>query len=363
MEKNIIKIQRYFRIYKLHKLFNNFENSNIKKRTGLTFQQFTNKMRNKNIITNVNNIVNSLNKLCGTNFKVSARVILTAFLINNYTNDIIGPLKDRHPIDIYVIDWSKKLVNIFHSENSIYEYKLMINYLNNYNDVFNNWKQIDKNRTIQNIIISYGNRIDHINYVIDEEMDDSAKEKIIVSLNEESDTLLESIQLMEPSFDIDNLKINYKKIIEDIKNSMEKIFTDLSYNFKQAYLDILIEEFTNDNSNIILNLINETNERLLLLTPKEYLDSTRSKLLSFKYTDCLLENHFEDLIEYFYFIIDTIIVYSPPEDDEVNSEWKIDMLNWLNSDADLDYKILIPSLLLEINGKIDIIIYKLNKLI
>ena len=27
------------------------------------------------------------------------------------------------------------------------------------------WKNIDKNRTIQNIIISYGNRMEHLEYV------------------------------------------------------------------------------------------------------------------------------------------------------------------------------------------------------
>ena len=40
-----------------------------------------------------------------------------------------------------------------------------------------------------------------------------------------------------------------------------------------------------------------------------------------------------------------------------------DMTNWLNSDTDIDYKVVIPSLLLEINTKIDLLIYKIKNII
>ena len=62
---------------------------------------------------NVNQIIFALNRLCNTSFKISPRIILTGFLINNYTEDIIGPIQDRHPIDHFIIDWSNKLVSIF----------------------------------------------------------------------------------------------------------------------------------------------------------------------------------------------------------------------------------------------------------
>ena len=50
-------------------------------------------MNNKKLITNVNQIILFLNKLCNTSFKISPRIILTAFLINNYTDDVIGHIK------------------------------------------------------------------------------------------------------------------------------------------------------------------------------------------------------------------------------------------------------------------------------
>ena len=362
MEKNIIKIQRFYRIYKLSKLFDDFKKYNMNKKN-IDFEEYTKKMNNKKLITNVNQIILFLNKLCNTSFKISPRIILTAFLINNYTDDVIGHIKDRHPIDHFIIDWSKKLVKIFKLENNYYENILLIKYLNNYVDVFNKWKNIDKNRTIQNIIISFGNRMEHLEYVKNEELNDEAKDKLILSLTNECDSLLKSIKIMDNEFDIDNLKVNYKEIIIKIKESMEQIFYDLSYNFKNAYLDMLIEEFSNDNNSVILNLINETNERILLLTPKTYFDSIRSKLNSYNYTEYLLEDNYIEFNDYFNFLVDTIAVYSSPEDLQENTLWKEDMTNWLNSDTDIDYKVVIPSLLLEINTKIDLLIYKIKNII
>lgn len=364
--KNIIKIQRCYRIYKLSKLFENFEKYDMTK-NNIGFNEYTIKMRNKEIQKSVNQIIFALNNLCNTSFKISSRIILTGFLINNYTDDIIGPVKDRHPIDHFIIDWSKNLVSVFKNENKYYQYLLLVKYLNSYTEAFESWKQVDKNRTMQNIIISYGNRMDHIEYIKEnnsniEDIDESIKDMISI-LEKESNELLYSIILIDSTFDISNLKSNYKEIIKQIKESMEKIFTDISYNFKNAYLDILIEEFKNDNNNIILNLINETNERILLLTPVEYINSIKTKLKSYDYTKYLLEENYTKLNEYFYFLIDTVVVYSAPEDNDEMNDWANGIIDWLNYETDIDYKTLIPSLLIEINSKIDNIIYKINNII
>jgi hypothetical protein len=362
--KNIIKIQRYYRIYKLSKLFKYFEKYDICK-NNVSFNEYTIKMRNKEIQESVYQIILALNNLCNTSFKIPPKIILTGFLINNYKDDIIGPVKDRHPIDHFIIDWSKKLVSVFKEENKYYQYLLLVKYLDSYTEAFESWKQVDKNRTIQNIIISYGNRMDHIEYIKENNIDDediSIKE-MISTLENESNELLYSIILIDSTFDINNLKSNYKEIIKQIKESMEKIFTDISYNFKNAYLDILIEEFKNDNNNIILNLINETNERILLLTPTEYINSICSKLKSYNYTEYLLEENYSEINKYFYFLIETVGVYSAPEDNDIINEWANGIIDWLNYEADIDYKTLIPSLLIEINSKIDNIIYKINNII
>jgi hypothetical protein len=362
MEKKIIKIQRFYRISKLSQYFDNLEKYNLTKKN-IDFNDFTKKIKDNKLINNINKILYFLNKLSCKSFKINPRIILSAFLINNYCNDVIGPIKDRHPIDHLIIDWSQKLVSIFKKEKNYYKYNLLIIYLNNYIDIFNNWKNVDKNRTIQNLIISYGNRMDHLEYIYNEELEEEAKNKMINMLNKECDSLLQSIIIIDKDFDINSLKQNYKKIISDIKESMEKIFNNLTLNFKNAYLNMLISEFENDNNNIIINLINETNQRILLLTPKKYINSIKNKFLTFNFINNLLEENYSNLNEYFYFLIDTICAYSAPEDNDEIVLWKNKMLNWLNCDADIDYKKIIPSLLLEINTKIDILIYKINNII
>ena len=352
MEKNIIKIQRCYRIHLLSKIFNNFDNFYLNETT--TFENYTIKIRDIKLLKIINKIIFTLNKLCNKNYKINPRVILTAFLINNFTNEIIG-IKDRHLIDNYIIEWSNKLVKIFKKETNIVKYQLMIKYLDNYNKVFHNWKSIDKNRTIQNIIISYGNRMEHINYIKENNINEN-----INILNHECYKLLNSIKIIEPSFDIENLKENYKEIINQIKLYMDKIFNDININFKKAYKDILIEEFKNDNCQIILNLINETNEKIVILSPLKYKNSIKLKLLSFNCKDNLINNNYKDLIKYIRFLTDTIIVYSAPEDN--NDDW-IKNINRLYSEPNIEYFKLIPSLLIEINLQIDIIINKINKLI
>ena len=367
MEKNIIKIQRYYRIYKLSKLFNSLDKYNLNKKN-INFNEYTVNIRNKFLINNVNQIISSLNKLICKSFKISPRIIITAYLINNYTEEVIGPRNDRNPIDNLIIEWSSKLVNIFkkkdnYFQDNYFQYNILLQYLNNYIKLFNNWKIIDKNRTIQNIIISYGNRMEHLDYVTNSNLEENEKTKILISLKNECDSILQNIHIIDKDFDINYLKQNYKEIINEINNSFSKIYNDISDNFKNAYLDILIKEFQNDNSNIILNLINETNNRILLLTPKYYVNSVKQKLNSFDYINNLLIGDYKSLRLYFYFLIDTIVVYSPPESNDENNKWKNELNNWLNSDTDINYKIMIPSLLLEINKKIDDLINKINNLI
>ena len=280
MENNIVKIQRYYRIYKLSNLFNQFEKYNIGKNNSLNFNEFTKCIQDKKLLDLVKDIILSINKLCNTNVNISPRIILTAFLIKHFTDEIIGNIKDRNPIDIYLIDWSKTLVKIFKNEESIYKYKLLINYLDNYLKVFNDWKKIDKNRSIQNIIIAYNNRMNHYLQVSDEDMNIEQKEQIKTVLISECDNLINSLKIIDPTFDIEYLKSNHNELVENIQKSMNKIYSEISHNFKKAYLNIIIDEFKNDNYKIILNLINETNDRILLLSPKEFRESIQSKLRS-----------------------------------------------------------------------------------
>ena len=122
--------------------------------------------------------------------------------------------------------------------------------------------------------------MNHYLQVSDEDMNiEQKKEQIKTVLISECDNLINSLEIIDPTFDIEYLKSNHNELVENIQGSMNKIYSEISHNFKKAYLNIIIDEFKNDNYKIILNLINETNDRiLLLLSPKEFRESIQSKL-------------------------------------------------------------------------------------
>lgn len=265
MESNIIKIQRFYRQYKLNNLFKKYFKFITKDTKLYEFKEFCILLKKKELIDIVNDIILKMSKLTGIDINVNAKVLLVSNLISNYPNDLLGGVKDRHPVDILIYDWSKKLVEIFKSNENIYKYKLLSNYINNFNLIFNDWKKHDKNRTIQNIIVSFHNRKTHINKLEEEELNMEQKIKIINSLNNECNELIKSIQLIDPLFDVEYLKINHKQIYENFTQSIIKIYSSISSNYKKAYNDIIIEEFKEGNSEIVIKLINDTNDRILNL--------------------------------------------------------------------------------------------------
>ena len=367
MESNIIKIQRFYRQYKLNNLFKKYFKFITKDTKLYEFKEFCILLKKKELIDIVNDIILKMSKLTGIDINVNAKVLLVSNLISNYPNDLLGGVKDRHPVDILIYDWSKKLVEIFKSNENIYKYKLLSNYINNFNLIFNDWKKHDKNRTIQNIIVSFHNRKTHINKLEEEELNMEQKIKIINSLNNECNELIKSIQLIDPLFDVEYLKINHKQIYENFTQSIIKIYSSISSNYKKAYNDIIIEEFKEGNSEIVIKLINDTNDRILNLCNDNIKLRIEEKINDYtcksKLDKIFIDHEYSELINYFKFMIDTVIVFSSAEDDEDNLAWNRECINRLNSLLDDNYYETIPSLLIEINSKIDIIINKINYLI
>lgn len=367
MENSIIKIQRFYRQNKLNNLFKNYLKIISKDTKCYEFKEFCILLKKKELINIVNDIIITMSKLTGIDINVNPRVLLVSNLICNYPNELLGGLKDRHPVDILIYDWSKKLIEVFKSNENTYKYKLLSNYINNFDLIFNDWKKHDKNRTIQNIIVSFHNRKTHIEKLEKEELNMEQKIKIINSLNNECNELIKSIQLIDPSFDVEYLKINHKLIYENFTQSMIKIYSSISSNYKKAYNDIIIEEFKDGNSEIVIKLIKDTNDRILSLCNDNVKSRIEEKIKDYISHTILnrifIDGEYSELINYLKFIIDTVIIFSSAEDDEENLVWKQNWINRLNLSLSDNYYEIIPSLLIEINSKMDIIIDKINYLI
>jgi hypothetical protein len=357
---NIIKIQRYFRVYLLKK--NLIKLKNFKLNESQNFGDLTILLRNKKIINQMNNVLKSFDKFSCIPLNAKPNIILLAYLIKKYPNDVIGENKDRHPLDKEILKNSIRLVSIFENYKEL-NYHICIsinNFIKQYYELFKVWKNEDKNRTIQNIIISYYHRKEHLEYLEKEKMNEDQKNKVKEMLNNECRVLLSQIKIIDSNFDIEYLRNNYKELYLNIEKIMSEVYNNISINFKKAFIETYKNDLIKNEFNNIIKFIHETNERIMLITPKKIKISVKNKLSTYNFVSIIQNNYWNDDIKnYLSFLIDSIIIYSCKEDDENNKKWKNDM-NILMS---LNYKENFPLILLEINNKIDIIIEQIKKLI
>lgn len=367
LERNTIKIQRYYRIYNLKKIwidiFINYDLNNIENQI---FFNFTKILRNKMLLSKVNNFIEKIN--CIKSCNINPNILLTAFLIQNYDEELLGDKNNRVVLDIQILNWSNKLCKSLTGLTKELSYNnilKLVTFLNSFNYLFNQWKDFDINRNIQGLIISYHNRREHLEYIklnetnIENDPSNNLTDTINY-LESELIAIKRNISIFDNNFDISYLESNYKQIYENIQEGLQKIMENVTNNFKKSYLDMLIEQSNNDNYQVIFDFILETNNRILELTPDKYKENIKNKLNSYNYLELLLIKNWDNLIvDYFEFLIDTVIIYSPPEDDKENIEWK----NLMGVFYEKEFNEGVSCMLLEINHKIDIIYYKLSKLI
>jgi hypothetical protein len=362
MNNHIIKIQRYYRTHLIKRKLYILKQYNLKNKNEIIFDNFTKIIRGVDIIKATKNVINIFNSIYKPIINITPHVILTAYLINNFPIELLGTMKDRHPIDIQLLEWSNKLIDFLDNyENSTFiDFKKIHNYMNNYKIIFDYWKEIDKNRTIQNIIVSYYNRMKHLEYIKNEELEPNQKEIIINTLVKESNDLLKQIMYIDPVFNIEYIQQNYELVYDNIKKGMEQILHTVSKSFKVSYLEMLIEEFGKSNRKIIFDLILETNQRIGDIAPEKFKASIIKKFHTYHYTKLLLKDNWsEELNDYLAFTVDTVTIFSAPEDDKDNIKWKSDMKTLTSS----DFLVSLPIILVEINNKIDKLYSIFNKII
>ena len=357
---NIIKIQRYYRVYSLKKKLIKLKDFKLSETKN--FGELSVLLRNKKVIEQMSIVLKSFNNFSCIPLYIKPQVILLAYLVKKFPNDVIGQTKDRHPIDKELLKNSIKLVSLLENLDDLnYYICISINkFIKNFYELFTFWKNMDKNRTIQNIIISYHNRKKHLEYLETEKMNEDQKNKIKNELNNECKVLVSQIKTIDTDFDIEYLENNHKELYLNIEKTMMEIYNTISINFKKAFIETYKNDLNNNEYNNIINFINETNERFLLVTPKKFHSSIRNKTLSYNFNNIIQNNNWNNqIIDYLIFLIDSIIVYSCKENDDDNKIWKNDMKILMSS----NYKENLPLILLEINNKIDIIIEQIKKLI
>ena len=90
-------------------------------------------------------------------------------------------------------------------------------------------------------------------------------------------------------------------------------------------------------------------------------NSISTKLNEYNYIDIILNKN-DNIISYLEFLIDTILALSAPEDDNDNKKWKQNTLLLLDQ-LSRNYCTIVPTVLIEINNKIDYIFGQINSLL
>merc|ERR1712070_193424 len=146
---HVRKMQKLFRKNKVLKSTTHFVNLQlIDQGKSNDFDKFTKLIRTKEIVNISKELMNAF-AFYKKDFKLTFNILLTAYLIELYQDELLG--RELHQMD-------KSILELNESQEVDKVWLL----LNNYFTIFNQWKNSDKSRMVESIIISYYNRSKHI---------------------------------------------------------------------------------------------------------------------------------------------------------------------------------------------------------
>jgi hypothetical protein len=344
----IRKVQRLYRKNRIIKENNKFISLNLEKEGMKDFNLFSQYIRQKNVTTTtktylqiINNYKNGLN--------ITDRILITAYMITLYPQELLG--KQLHQMDQSILDWSNEVVKRINLLNDSKDIDKLWLLLNNYQIVFNQWKDSDKSRMIESIIISYYNRCKHIEKInADTKLSNEEKDVVINELENMKREVLGNVKFFDPNFDVDNFKQNYEIIYESLHKSYEQISGQIANTMKKAYFDMLKEELTTGNVLPIAEIMTEISKRLLVIVPEKRRESFAEKINIEVIVNLLCEKSWtHELKEYIRFICDSVFVLGAPCDDTMNKAW----VKEVNELMESDYITNLPLILIQIEEKLD----------
>jgi len=359
-ENAALKIQYLLKLNNSKKLLNELKTLELKsKAESLSFDDFKKIIIKKDVITNVGNFTESLEKL-KKGLSINPRVLITSYMITYFSIDLLGEEKDRHPTDNFILEIASNVVNKL-EENNINQ---IWDILRDFKVCFNNWSQMDKDRTIEKLVVSYYYRCEHLEKINSGELsnnDSIQKQNMIDELERQKEDIIKSIKLIDRKFDIKYLKENYKQIFNTIQQTWSNVYDNVGNIMKKAFYDMLVRDIQDGNLISCFNLLKEIGERLSLLCPKNKVASFKKKFSDDNLTNILATTEFTtDLIKFIGMIIDFISLVDAPINDDSNKQWKQEIVNLLT----LNFTNNFPKILIQIEEHIDVIydlIISMNK--
>jgi hypothetical protein len=348
----IVKMQKLYRKNKCIKLTNELINLDL-----ITLSKNKDFEKFKRIILNtkINNIII---KLCNAynNYKkinINNRILTTLFFFYLYPNELLS--STRNILDSKILELS----NLFINNITTSDINFLCNILNEYNNIFQLWTDMDKNRLVEDCIKSYYFKCEHLDKIKSNELIKKPelhnKEQIndmIKELEKQKKDLLINMTFIDKTFDTKYFEKNYKEVYNKIVHTKTEIESSIIKNMKIAYYDMLCKDIRQGNMVSTLNLIKEIGEKLLILCPKENKESFKNKFSIENITDMLINHTFNTKLNVFIFMmIDFIILMDAPLHDDSNQQFKNSVKLLLVNKT--DFCKILPQVLINISEHID----------
>jgi len=301
-------------------------------------------------------INNIFMKLCKAynNYKklnINNRILTTLVFFCFYPNDLLS--SNHNTLDCKILELSQQFINNITTS----DINLLCNLLNQYNQLFKVWANMDKCRLLEDCIKSYYFKCEHIEKIHSNELikkpelhDKTQIDKMVRELEKQKKDLLNNIQFIDRAFDIKYFEKNYKEVYMKILNTKQNIEQSIINNMKLAYYDLLCEDIKKGNMISTMNIIKEIGDKLIILCPKENKELFKNKFKVENITNLLIDYSFtQKLNKFILMIIDFIILMDAPIHDETNKilreEAKMMMVNNFSNN--------LPQILINISEHID----------
>ena len=213
-------------------------------------------LMDKNIIEQINQFINKLKRVMTfMNIKnnITEKKFLTIWMITTFPEYVLTN-NDLSSKNVY--NSALELVNYTKNNNS-YKPFTIINLINKFVNLFDEFICLDKKRKINELIQKW-----YSEQIAKEEINKSIKYNIqqkinvIKIINKTENKIKKYILNLDKNFDLDLLD-KYKELYDNIAQTT-----------KQAYWDILIIELNNQKYDMLTNLINEIKTNFIFIAPK-----------------------------------------------------------------------------------------------
>lgn len=331
----IKNIQRKVLFNLFVKELNKLKSLDFKNEVKKPFFKFVRFINSKDVVNICKKLVLRIKRI-DSSIDITAKKFLTAYMVVYYTDDIINK-GNRHFTDNMIINWSKKLLK--------YDITDIINTIKNYSIFCNKWLEVDKNRQIEQMIISYNNGMKYIKVMKERKEENKVKRTEL-----EMKMILKNLKMIDKNFDIKYFEENYEKVYIGMTKGYTNMINAISNNIYKAYYNNMVEDLYNKEIKYVYKNMIELKDRFIKIVPNKFKTSISNKLNNYDIMSILLLFDWsKEIKELFLLMLDSIIMFDSVNEEKKNIEWKNKMVLLMKT----DFNEALPSIILMINQKLD----------